>query len=228
MEPRSIIFVRHAQSIGNIMTQDERANYEIPNHAYPLTDIGGQQAILTGKYLKDELSPKLPDIFLTSTFLRTQMTMDLILKELRAPVNLTPIIDSRLDEKWDGIFHELSRADVERLYPEQIKLRKLVGYYHHRAPGGESCPDVEIKIRNLLSDPIIAGKRLLAVGHGRWFVIFQKVIHNLSVDEFLQLKDQGSENCSVTEYLFENIPKSPSESFVPWKGYLEEQKTELA
>ena len=84
MYPKSLVFVRHAQSAGNVMTQDERAGCEIPNHAYPLTDTGIIQAIITGKYLKEKFSSDLPDACLASTFLRTQMTLDLLLLEMQA------------------------------------------------------------------------------------------------------------------------------------------------
>lgn len=232
MGPRRIIFVRHAQSVGNTMTQDTRAAYEVANHAYPLTQIGQQQATLTGQYLNgyilDPLKSEKPELYFQSTFLRTQMTMGAILREMNhSPVVLT---DSRLDEKWDGIFHELSKADIEKYYPEQNRLRKRAGYYHYRAPGGESCPDAEIRIKSFLSDPQVDGKHILIVGHGRWAILMHKVLFSLTVEEFLRLKEAGlenggTENCSVIEY--SGNPLS-YRCVVPWKGKISEQITELA
>lgn len=224
---RKLTFIRHAQSIGNIMSQDERAIYEVANHAYPLTNVGEQQASMAGKYLKERLSGDWPEFYCQSTFLRTQMTLSVILAELGTPA-VTPLTDSRLDEKWDGIFHELSKSDIEKLYPEQLKLRKRSGYYHYRAPGGESCPDTEIRIRSFINDPNLDDKHVLVVGHGRWFLILQKILHNLSVEQFLELKKKGVDNCSVTEYDFSSMPVLPQEAIVPWKGHLTEQTTELA
>lgn len=80
MFPKNVLFVRHAQSIGNVMTYDERALHTIHNRAYPLTHAGKLQASLTGKYLKDRLRDNLPDMYFHSTFLRTKMTMEILLE----------------------------------------------------------------------------------------------------------------------------------------------------
>lgn len=239
MGPRSIIFIRHAQSIGNTMTQDERANSEIPNHAFPLTDLGRKQAAITGRFLRDTLfywSVKMkdrPELYFQSTFLRTQMTMEIILKEMGANFrHLVPTTDSRLDEKWDGIYHDLSKADIQKYYPEQDRLRARSGYYHYRAPGGESCPDAELRIRSFLSDPLVANKFILIVGHGRWAILLHKILFGLTVEEFLALKssglkDGGTKNCSVIGY--QRYPSSWSyKCNVPWEDQLSEKETELA
>lgn len=228
MTPESLIIFRHAQSIGNTMTQDERAKCETANHAYPLTDIGKQQAAWAGKYLKENFGADLPDVYFHSTFLRTKMTMDIILQELGLDFTIVPLTDSRLDEKWDGIFHELSKDDLEKFYPDQVKIRKRSGWYHYRAPGGESGPDVELRIRSFINDPVLTGKKVLIVGHGRWQILLQKLLHNLTVEEFLKLKAQKIPNCSVIEYKkdssFESLPKI----ITPWDGHLLDQKTEFA
>lgn len=237
MGPSRILFVRHAQSVGNKMTQDQRATYEVPNHAYPLTDLGEKQAAITGLYLKRHildwtLKSDRPQLYFQSTFLRTQMTMEIIQRE----IGLYPrvITDSRLDEKWDGIFHELSKDNIERLYPEQLRSRQKSSYYHYRALGGESCPDTELRIRSFLLDPLVADKSILIVGHGRWAILLHKLLLDLTVDQFLKLKEEGlkdggTENCSVIEY--SRIPALNTwlyKCVVPWKGKLPEEKTEPA
>jgi len=229
--PKSLIFVRHAQSLGNIMTQDQRAECEIPNHSYPITSHGEHEAFYVALHLGKTVGDKLPDLYFQSTFLRTQTTMSIIQQGLEGlgVRNIQPVVtDSRLDEKWDGIFHELSKTDIEKYYPEQVRLRKRQGYYHYRAPNGESCPDVEVRIRSFISDSSIDGKNILLVGHGRWFLILQKILHSLSVEQFLELKKAGLENCSIVEYDFGSIQLSPSQAIVPWKGHLSEEDTELA
>lgn len=227
MTPKNLLFVRHAQSIGNVMTQDERAVCGIPNKDYPLTDVGKQQAMLTGKFFKEKFRSNPPDIFFHSTFLRTRMTMDVILQEMQITPKIVPVINPLLDEKWDGIFHELSKSDIEKLYPEQIKLRKQEGYYH-RAPRGESGPDVEVRIKKFISDPNLTGKNIFIVGHGRWFMILQKILHNLTAEDFLELKKKGLPNCSVIEYDCYRFFKDLPPIFIPWRGSLSEQNTEFA
>ncbi len=244
-----VIFVRHAESVGNTMSQDERAALEIPNHQYPLTPRGREQARITGEYLKSLFEQKEDRSYRVvvphqSTFLRTQETMDIIQKVLGRWSPTVPVTDSRLDEKWDGIFHELSKKEIEERYPEQIRLRKRSGYYHYRAPGGENCLDVEMRIRSFMSDLILkdrahdvhAGKKAscceLIVCHGRWFQIFQRYFHNLSLEDFLEMKKNSeNHNCSVTLYDhyepgngYWGIP-GPN---TPWKGILEETENSFA
>lgn len=246
MYHQDLIFVRHAESIGNTMSQDERAKLSIPNHKYPITETGRKQAKITGKWLKSFLEGQRTlagdygvNDAVQSTFLRNQETLRIILDEIGEPI--VPVTDSRLDEKWDGIFHELTMSEIEERYPEQIRLRDRSGYYHYRAPGGENCSDVELRITDFVRDlgrPNRLGRNFgrqagsigsigcrLILCHGRWFQIFKKVIHGLSVDEFLAKSSSGS-NCAVTVY-------NPQMevllgSYVPWKGMLDGGETNFA
>ena len=224
---KKLFFVRHAQSIGNMMSHDERACCETPNHAYPLTPLGRKQAEITGQYLKSLASMRF-DAFFHSTFVRTKETLEIVLRTLGRET--VPTCDSRLDEKWDGIFHELSKAELQIRYPEQIRLRKRAGYYHFRAPGGESCPDVELRIRSFLQEYRTSDcEQALVVGHGRWILLAQKIIQKLSVEQFLESKErEACQNCSVTTFSLSNDSEMVLEAVTPWKGKLVEVKTELA
>jgi broad specificity phosphatase PhoE len=51
--PSKLVFVRHAESEGNLRSADERAEYDVASHAYDLTPRGKQQARITGEYLKE-------------------------------------------------------------------------------------------------------------------------------------------------------------------------------
>lgn len=224
---KTLFFVRHAQSIGNVMNHDERAQSETPNHAYPLTPLGRKQAEITGKYLKSLTDVHL-DAFFHSTFARTKETLDIVLQIIGR--DIVPICDSRLDEKWDGIFHELSKAELQIRYSEQIRLRKRTGYYHFRAPGGESCPDVELRIKSFLNEYLASDStQALVVGHGRWILLAQKIIQRLSVGQFLELKEhEACENASITTFSLLGDSESIVETVTPWKGKLVEVETELA
>lgn len=106
------------------------------------------------------------------------------------------------NEKWDGIFHELTAEEIQQRYPEQIRLRERSGFYHCRAPGGENCPDVEMRIRSFSADleTLYGDRQVLVVGHENWFLLFQKIRRMLSVEDFLFLKQRGCKNCSITTY----------------------------
>ena len=216
-----LVFVRHAQSIGNIMSQTERSVLETPNNAYPLTDLGRKQARIAGVYLREEYGSDYFDMFINSSYLRTQETMGIILEELGCS-HIVPISDSRLYEKWDGIFHELSMAEIMSRYPDQIRSRKKTGYYHYRAPGGQNCPDVEMQVRSFLSDYCIGNhQKILCVGHGRWSKIFRKLFHDLSIEEYLQRLDtENCDNASVNVYTFSKEGNIDHGSVTPWEGKL--------
>ncbi|MBI2057929.1 MAG: histidine phosphatase family protein [Candidatus Yanofskybacteria bacterium] len=212
------------------MTADQRADYPIPNHQYPLTLVGHMEAKHAANYLRLTLKDAVPDLFFQSTFLRSQATMEILMREGLGHRLQAPITDSRLDEKWDGIFHELSKKELEQRYPDQIRLRKRSGYYHYRAPGGENCPDVELRIQSFFSDPLIVNaNHVLIVGHGRWFFILQKLIHNMTVQEFIELKEkEDCPNCSITEYFNPPSHRGLPESVNPWKDKIDEQPTDFA
>lgn len=228
--PLRLTFVRHAKSTGNTMTADQRAEYAIPNHQYPLTLVGHMQAKYAADYLKQLFKDKPPDLFFQSTFLRSQATMEILFREKVGHRLQIPITDSRLDEKWDGIFHELSKKELELRYPDQIQLRQRSGYYHYRAPGGENCLDVELRIRSFFSDPVVThANHIVIVGHGRWFIILQKLIHNMTVQEFLEFKEkEDCPNCSITEYSSLCLSASLPKVINPWESKIAEESTDFA
>lgn len=233
-----LIFVRHGESVGNTINQDERAALNIPNHEYPLTNLGIRQAQIVGEYLADRFGLNAFSHVYDSDFLRSQQTLDLILQ--RVGNSSLRRRDSRLNEKWDGIFHDLTKEEVQARYPDQLRLRKRTGYYLYRAPGGESCPDVEVRIRSFNQDVLATAQNpnccVLVVGHGRWHLIFQKVLRNWTVGEFLRRKKEEKQyNCMVAVYegaaLLDTPPNHEGvepECSVPWRGVLPEALTEHA
>jgi broad specificity phosphatase PhoE len=154
-------------------------------------------------------------------------------------VKVVPITDARLDEKWDGIFHELSKKEVGERYADQVRLRKRSGYYHYRAPGGESCPDVELRIRSFVESELLLHRDALdrscggadgydlIVCHGRWGQICQKYLMGLSVEEFLHLKEKSDNpNCSIT--IYNAAGKTLIDCVNPWEGILSKGETTFA
>ena len=193
-----IIFVRHGQSSGNIHFQ---LNPENPvaskaNHLFELSEEGREQAGRAGEWLRKKYTLEIEDGFaFVSTFLRTQETCSITFPRCR------PIVDSRLNEHWRGIWHTMSREDLRRLYPEEEKIRELDGWYHYRAPGGQSCQDVEALIYSLLLDLQLnyQGKTIILFGHGNWQVLFRRIIEHKTVDEALVMqKTEFPPNASIS------------------------------
>lgn len=224
----SLVFVRHGESTGNVMTRDQRAESDIPNHAYPLTARGVRQAEIVGQHLLERFGPAYFGMVFQSDFLRSIQTLDVILDILK-PTRATRVSDSRLNERWDGIFHELTQREIETRYPEQIRLRRRTGYHLYRAPGGENGPDVEMRILSFLRDyeETINHRSMLIVGHGRWLLYYQKILHGWSVERCLEEKEANSyNNCSVLVY--RNLQDQEPSTCTPWEGLLSEIETQHA
>ncbi len=209
--PRRIVIVRHAESEGNARGRDDESLEMVPNHQFPLTVKGRDQAQKTGEYLKAKFGTF--DACFTSTFRRTQETL---LEMLGcAPT----VIDSRLNEHWRGIWHTMPREMVERFYPEEARIQKREGWFHNRALGGQAGQDVELAIHSFNADlrEFYAGKDVLIVGHGSWMILYARVIQQISLAEAEQRhRDKFYQNASVT--IYENVLgklKVATENFVP-------------
>jgi broad specificity phosphatase PhoE len=82
-------------------------------------------------------------------------------------------------------------------------MRKHVGKFYHRPPGGESWCDVILRLRSALHTLSLyhAGKRVLIIGHQVVVLCFRYLLEGLTESELLAIDAQGDvANCSVTEY----------------------------
>jgi hypothetical protein len=69
---------------------------------------------------------------------------------------------------------------------------------------------------------------LLIVGHGRWFQLYQRILHRQSIDDFLaSYKTAQCPNGAIVVY--DSFPDiTEPEMIVPWQGKLQIQQTHLA
>lgn len=193
--PSLLVLVRHPESEGNLLSVDDISTLDVPNHAFDLTDRGEKQAMITGEYLKKKYGQF--DAYFISTFKRTRRGMEIMFP------GVSYIQDSRLDEWWRGIWHAMSKAEVTLHYPDEARVAQLEGLYHHRAPQGESCPDVEARIYSFNQDlrQWFSDKKICICGHGNWFILFQRIIHALSIEAVYQKrKEKYFPNASVAVY----------------------------
>jgi len=221
--PKLLVFVRHGESEGNILSVDERAKYDCSSHAYPLTPRGREQAKITGEYLHNRFGNF--DAYYTSYYRRTHETLELMYPGVHA------YEDPRLAEAQRGIWHVLTKEEVSRYFPGEIIRKEREGLYHHRPLGGENWPDIELRIHSFMGTLArdYSGKRVLITGHGFWLILFQKLIHHFSIEEALaKYKSPVVENTSVTIYqakrkywLFGKYHLVLQEyNTVPWEGKL--------
>lgn len=218
--PKILVLVRHAESQANTMTMEEAIKSEIPVHELPLTEQGRKQAEITGQYLVSRFGQF--DLYLTSYFKRAQETLAIMFSGVKFKE------DALLAEINFGMRHVLLPNELAIKYPEEISRRAKEGLYHHRFLGGESCLDVEQRVRLFFQDVLSKGssnRKILVVCHGTWMMLFRKYIENWTVEEFERRfpKDHPA-NASVTLYESQSQAGKRylvlTEYVVPWHGKL--------
>lgn len=215
--PRLLVQVRHAESVGNQMNPDERANFDMATYDYPLTERGQMQALITGAWLNKEFGEF--DVYYTSYYRRSKETMRLMYPAAKV------YEDPRLAEGQRGIWHTMTLEQMKARFPEEIERKKREGIYHYRPWGGENWPDMELRIHSIMStwNRDCDGKSVLAVVHGHWEILFQRLVHHFSIDEAIKrYHNEWFENASVTTYEGiiingESRLVLMQENFVPWK-----------
>lgn len=218
--PKQLILVRHAESEGNVLTVDQRANYDLATHAYKLTERGRKQAEITGKYLRDQFG--LFDRYYVSYYTRAKETMNIMYPGTKV------FEDSRLAEAQRGMYHTMPRDEIAKLYPGELARKDREGVYHYRPWGGENWADVELRIHSFLGtlNRDYEDEKVIIVVHGHWLILFQKLMEHFSIDEAMRRYQTGvSENAAVTIY---NRSREHGGDrlvrggyLVPWKGKLE-------
>ena len=211
--PEGLWIVRHGESAGNVANHTANAAglawVDIPQRDadVPLSGRGEQQADALGHWFAEELGEKLPDIVLTSPYVRARQTAQRILAaDRRSGVAARLIVDERLREKELGILDRLTLTGLGQLQPEQAKLRRHLGKFYHRPPGGESWCDVILRLRSAVDTITFhyAGQRVLIICHQVVVLCFRYLLEGLDEEQLLAIDASGDvANCSVTEYGFE-------------------------
>lgn len=219
--PTLLVFVRHAESGGNVRSVDERAEYDVSSHKYDLTERGREQARITGEYLKKMYGEF--DVYYQSYYARTKQTLEMMYPHARV------YEEPRLAEGQRGIWHTMTKEQVAARFPEELVRKEREGLYHYRPLGGENWPDIELRIHSFLGTLArdYEGKKVLCVVHGHWLSLFQRLIHHFSIDEAVERYNSGVfKNASVTIYKGEEIDGKSrlslvEENIVPWKDIVE-------
>ncbi len=207
--PAYLWLVRHGESAGNVARDQahaaglERIDISERDVAVPLSARGEEQAAALGDWfaaLKPELQP---DIILTSPYRRAVATSEIIRKRIEEEPAAAIVLDERLREKEFGILDRLTRQGIQRFYPEQAEIRKHLGKFYHRPPGGESWCDVILRLRSVLHTISLhyAGRRVLIISHQVVVLCFRYLLENLTEAQLLAIDSKGDVvNCSVTDY----------------------------
>jgi len=199
--------IRHGESAGNVARHDAltagRSWIEIETRDADvrLSQRGERQADALGRWFTEMPKADQPDIVLTSPYIRARQTAARICDRL--PTKPELVIDERVREKELGVLDRLTDTGLGQLQPQQAELRRHLGKFYHRPPGGESWCDVILRLRSTLDTISLhyAGRRVLIVCHQVVVLCFRYLLEGLDEQTLLAIDAAGNvANCSVTEY----------------------------
>lgn len=203
--PSELRLIRHAESAGNVARAAALAagaaviDIASRDCDVPLSELGERQAAALGRWWARHLEPL--DAIFCSPYVRAQETTAIALDAAgwKVPV----IVDERLREKEFGLLDRLTRQGIEARFPEQAELRRRLGKFYYRPPGGESWTDVILRLRSVLDEICAeyADRRLAVVCHQVNVLCFRYVLERLDEQQLLDIDRAGDvANCAVTTY----------------------------
>lgn len=210
--PARLWLIRHGQSAGNVARDAAHAAglgriaITTRDVDVPLSELGERQADALGRWFAAGSGNGRPDAILCSPYLRARETARRFRDAGGADEDETICADERLREKEFGILDGLTTNGVATELPQQAELRRLLGKFYHRPPGGESWCDVILRLRGLLDTVSLhyGGRNVMIVAHQVVVLCLRYVIEGLSEEEILAIDRQRDvANCSVTEYVFD-------------------------
>ena len=207
--PRTLWLVRHGQSAGNVARDAAdaaglaRIGLSGRDVDVPLSPLGEEQARALGAWFAAERAGHLPDVLLSSPYLRARQTTTLF-REAGGSAPEVPIcVDERLREKEFGILDGLTTSGIHQVFPDQAEFRRLLGKFYHRPPGGESWADVILRLRSVLDTVSLhyAGRDVMIVAHQVVVLCLRYVLETMDEEQILAI-DRAADvaNCSSTEY----------------------------
>jgi broad specificity phosphatase PhoE len=211
--PSRLWIVRHGESAGNVArdlarrTGAARIDIGARDVDVPLSPLGETQAEALGAWFARMPADERPDVAIASPYRRAQGTAAALAAAGGLAADAQPlVVDERLREREFGILDRLTSAGIKSLFPEQAELRRAIGKFYHRPPGGESWCDVILRLRSALDTISLhyARRRVVIVGHQVVVLCLRYLLENLTEAELMAIDAQGDVvNCGVTEYCFD-------------------------
>ena len=207
--PAEIVLVRHGESAGNVARDEaealglERISIDAQRDTdVPLSALGERQAEALGHWLGEQPAAARPTAALSSPYLRARNTAVIALRA--AGLSGVPLlIDERLREREFGVLDRLTRRGIESEFPDQARLRRALGKFYHRPPGGESWCDVILRLRSVVETVTreLRGERVLVVCHSVVVLCFRYLLEQMTEEQILSVdRSVDVANCSVTSY----------------------------
>jgi 2,3-bisphosphoglycerate-dependent phosphoglycerate mutase len=217
--PDLLVILRHGQSERNVAKERAKAagaatvwGGTLRDVDTPLTPLGVQQATETGKFLRDKASF---DVIFSSPYMRTLQTS----QHIAAQFNSAPriLLEERVREIEFGVLDGLTHYGIKERYPEEWARREREGKYWYRPPGGESRPDVALRVHSFLGALTrdYRQKKVLVVCHSVVVLIFRRLLERWDEAKYLEVDQEDDVlNCGITTYKYD-----PSEHRLQLDGY---------
>lgn len=212
--PDHIYIVRHGESAGNVARNlahsQNKPFIEIDaarDMDVPLSDLGQLQAQAVGQWFGALPPEQQPTTVPSSSYLRAKETAQNLTRTAGGTLaKLQIATDERLREREFGILDRLTTMGIEQQYPDQAVMRRSLGKFYYRPPGGESWCDVILRLFSVI-DTITReyrGERVLMVCHTVVVLCFRYLLERLDEEQILAIdRQQDVANCSVTSYCFD-------------------------
>jgi len=210
--PKALWLVRHGESAGNVARDAahkkglERIAIEAQRDMdVPLSPLGEKQAAAVARWLRAQPAKVRPTAVLTSPYLRARRTAEILVEQSKLS-HLSLVVDERLREREFGVLDRLTRRGIEKLFPDQAALRKALGKFYHRPPGGESWCDVILRLRTVIDTLCreLRGERIVLVGHSVVVLCFRYLLERMTEEQILAIDAEVDvANCSITSYELE-------------------------
>ena len=206
--PSHLIVLRHGESARNVAKDIAKAagkhsfDLGLRDLETPLTKPGHEQARKTGRYLSSRYKF---DVIYSSPYHRALQTAEDITYALRNPPPL--VMEERIREIEFGILDGLTGEGIQARFPQEYDRRKREGKYWYRPPGGESRPDVALRVQSFLGTLTrdYSKKSVLVVCHSAVVLIFRRLLERWNEEGYLKIgREQDVLNCSITAYRFDS------------------------
>jgi broad specificity phosphatase PhoE len=215
--PERLWIVRHGESAGNVARDAAHAaglgRIDLAERDVDVTlsPRGEEQADALGRWFARRPEGERPEVVLSSPYERAKRTaLRVEAAGGLAREAVIQCVDERLREREFGILDRLTTLGIRELHPEQAEMRRALGKFYHRPPGGESWCDVILRLRSALDTISLhhAGQRVMIVAHQVVVLCFRYLLEGMSEKEILAIDGKGDvANCAITEYAFD--PEGP-------------------
>lgn len=202
--------MRHGQSLGNVAAQaaalagEDRIAIEPRDADVGLSRQGQLEAEALGRWLSALAEDCQPTCVVTSPFRRAVETATISLGACGGRLaRMSITLDERLRDRDLGAFDRLTQLGIQNLFPDEAYVRRRLGKFYHRPPGGESWADVALRLRGVVDRLRVdfAGERVIIFAHDVVVLLFRYILEGLDEQTLLAVQRQSVvANGGITMY----------------------------